>query len=319
MKLLFITATRVGDAVLSTGLLNHLIESNPGIRVTVACGPAAVSLFEAVPNVDRVIGIEKKALSLHWATLWAKCFGQFWDVLVDLRNSSMYYALLGGKRYHMTGSKEPVHRLVQLSKILGLENNPPLPKLWTGSQHDDAAVQHIPEGNPVLAMGPTANWRAKTWRAEYFAELMEKLTGPTGILPGARVAVFGHESEREMAEPLIEAIPQERCLDLVGRIDLLTVAACLKRSDLYIGNDSGLMHLAAAAGVPTLGLFGPSMEEHYGPWGSHCGVVRTEQSYDTIFPPGFDHLTSDTLMDGLSVDAVVEAATALWQRTKEAA
>lgn len=318
MKLLFITSTRVGDAVLSTGLLSHLIESNPGIRVTVACGPAAVSLFEAVPNVDRVITIEKKAYSLHWATLWSKCFGQFWDILVDLRNSSMYYALLGSKRYHMTGSKEPVHRLVQLSKIFGLGSNPPSPKLWTNSRHEDAAIKNIPDGNPVLALGPTANWRAKTWRAEYFAQLMDRLTGPTGILPGARVAVFGHGSEREMAEPLINAIPEERRLDLIGRIDILTVAACLKRSDLYVGNDSGLMHIAAAAGVPTLGLFGPSKDEHYGPWGTHCGVVRTKQSYDTVFPLGFDHLTSDTLMDGLCVDAAALAATELWQRTKEA-
>ncbi|MGY9003163.1 MAG: glycosyltransferase family 9 protein, partial [Rhodospirillales bacterium] len=146
---------------------------------------------------------------------------------------------------------------------------------------------------------------------------MQNLTSPDGILPGAKVAVFGHESEREMAGLLIDAIPEERRLDLVGRIDLLTVAACLKRSSLYIGNDSGLMHLAAATRVPTLGLFGPSKEEHYEPWGEHCAIVRTKQSYDTIFPPGFDHLTSDTLMDGLSVDAVTQAATDLWQKTRE--
>lgn len=317
MKLLFITATRVGDAVLSTGLLNHIIESNPGIRVTIACGPAAVSLFEAVPNVDRVISIEKKAYSLHWLNLWVKCIGSFWDILIDLRNSSMYYALLGGKRYHMTGSKEPIHRLLHLSKILGLENNPPEPKLWIRAQSEEYASKLIPDGEPILAIGPAANWRAKTWRVENFVKLMQNLTGPNGILPGARVAIFGHDSERDMAEPLIEAIPEERRLDLVGRIDLLTVAACLKCSSLYIGNDSGLMHLAAATGVPTLGLFGPSIEEHYGPWGKHCATVRTKQSYDTIFPPGFDHLTSDTLMDGLSVDVVAEAATDLWQKTRE--
>jgi heptosyltransferase-3 len=317
MKLLFITATRVGDAVLSTGLLNHIIESNPGIRVTVACGPAAVSLFEAVPHVGRVISIEKKAYSLHWLNLWVKCIGNFWDVIIDLRNSSMYYALVGGKRYHMTGSKEPIHRLLHLSKILGLENNPPEPKLWIGAQNEKSASKLIPEDEPILALGPTANWRAKTWRVENFVKLMQNLTGPDGILPGAKVAVFGHESERKMAEPLIDAIPEERRLDLVGRIDLLTVAACLKRSSIYIGNDSGLMHLAAATRVPTLGLFGPSKEEHYGPWGKHCAIVRTKQSYDTIFPPGFDHLTSDTLMDGLSVAAVTQAATDLWQKTRE--
>ena len=317
MKLLFITSTRVGDAVLSTGLLNHIIESNPGIRVTVACGPVAVPLFEAVPNVDRVISIEKKSYSLHWLSLWVKCIGNFWDILVDLRNSSMYYALIGRRRYHMTGRKTSIHRLLDLSKVLGLERDPPLPKLWIGSQNEESAAKLIPEVEPILTLGPAANWRAKTWRIEHFIKLMQNLTGPNGILPGAKVAVFGQESERRMVEPLIKAIPEEHRLDLVGRIDLLTVAACLKRSSLYVGNDSGLMHLAAATGVPTLGLFGPSKEEHYGPWGNHCAIVRTKQAYDNIFPPEFDHLTSDTLMDGLSVDAVTQAASDLLQKNQE--
>ena len=57
--LLFITATRVGDAVLSTGVLNHFIEMNPGMRVTLACGPAAAPLFEAVPGLERLVVLEK--------------------------------------------------------------------------------------------------------------------------------------------------------------------------------------------------------------------------------------------------------------------
>jgi heptosyltransferase-3 len=217
----------------------------------------------------------------------------------------------------MTGSKKPIHRLIHLSKILGLESAPPLPKLWIGAQHEETASKLISEEEPILTIGPAANWRAKIWRVENFIKLMQNLTGPNGILPGAKVAVLGQDSERKMAKPLIDSIPEERRLDLVGRIDLLTVAACLKRSSLYIGNDSGLMHLAAATGVPTLGLFGPSNEEYYGPWGNHCAIVRTKQAFDTIFPPGFDHLTSDTLMDGLSVDAVTQAATDLWQKNQE--
>ena len=123
---------------------------------------------------------------------------------------------------------------------------------------DEAAQRLIPDGPPVLALGPTANWRAKTWRSDHFAELIGRLTGPGGILPGCRVAIFGRDDERPMALRLIEEIPAESCIDLVGKLDLLTVYACLARCDFYVGNDSGLMHLAAASGVPTLGLFGPT-------------------------------------------------------------
>ena len=65
MNLLFVTATRIGDAVLSTALLAHLLELHPGARVTIACGPAARPLFAAVPGLERVIVMEKRRFSGH--------------------------------------------------------------------------------------------------------------------------------------------------------------------------------------------------------------------------------------------------------------
>jgi ADP-heptose:LPS heptosyltransferase len=99
-------------------------------------------------------------------------------------------------------------------------------------------------------------------------------------------------------------------IDLVGNTDLLTAASVLRRCALFIGNDTGLMHLAAAAGTPTLGLFGPSAVEQYAPWGRYTAVVRTEVTY----PPGYDYRTTGTLMDGLSVAEVEMAARDLWRR-----
>ena len=85
---------------------------------------------------------------------------------------------------------------------------------------------------------------------------------------------------------------------------------------MFIGNDSGLMHLAAASGIPTLGLFGPSPERRYRPWGAHAAVVRTVQSYEELIgAPDFDHRRSATLMDGLDVAAAVAAAQDLWRQS----
>ena len=68
----------------------------------------------------------------------------------------------------------------------------------------------------------------------------------------------------------------------MGRVDLLTAYALLKRARLFIGNDSGLMHLAAAAGAPTLGLFGPSDERLYAPWGPKARVLRGPRDFATF-------------------------------------
>ncbi len=319
MRILFVTSTRVGDAVLSTGLLARLLEENPDAEVTVACGPAAASLFEAVPGLQRIIVLNKMVWSLHWLYLWVNAVGTFWDVLVDIRNAPITYIIPKSKCYRLTRTRDEGHRLRLLGRVVGAGDTPPTPRIWLDDTRRRDAADLIPDGPPVLAIGPTANWRGKQWRAEAFAELVARLTSENGMLAGARVAIFGRDDERPMALPVIQSVPEDRLLDLVGGLDLLTVAACMERSVMYIGNDSGLMHLAAAAGTPTLGLFGPSPVQQYAPWGSLCDTVVARTSYDKIFPAGFDPTNTDTLMDSLAVDDVEEAAKALWLRAQEAA
>ena len=182
--------------------------------------------------------------------------------------------------------------------------------------HWRAATKLVSDGPPVLAVGPTANWRGKQWRTANFIELIRRLTGAGGILPGARVAVFGAACEKAVAVPVIASIPPDRRINLVGRVDLVTAHVCLRRCAFYVGNDSGLMHLAAAAGIPTLGLFGPSREELYGPWGEHGAVARTAVPYEALVGgPDYDHRTTGSLMDSLTVDAAEAAARALWRRS----
>ncbi len=318
MHILFVTATRIGDAVLSTGLLSHLVETHPGARLTVAAGPLAAPLFEAVPGVDRIVVMRKRSGGLHWPRLFAEVAGRRWDLVVDLRGSLLAWLLRAGERRVMAKGRSEQHRVRQLAGLFGLDP-PPAPRLWTAPGHARAAEALVPAGGPVLAIGPAANWRGKQWRAERFAELARRLTAGDGPLPGSRVAVLAAAHERRQAEPLLAAIPPGRAIDLVGRVDLLTAAAVLQRCALFVGNDTGLMHIAAAIGTPTLGLFGPSPVEQYAPWGDCAAVVCTELPPAAMFVPGFDHRTTDTLMDSLSVEAAAAGARQLCLRTRDAA
>jgi heptosyltransferase III len=317
MDILFVTATRIGDAVLSTGLISYLIDRHPDARLTIAAGPVAAPLFAAVPRCERVVTVEKRRWSSHWLPLYAAVARRRWDLVVDLRGSALAWMLRAGERRVMAKGSEGEHRVRQLGRLFGLDP-PPGPRLWTAPAYDRAAAALIPAG-PVLAIGPAANWRGKQWRAERFAELARRLTGIGGLLPGVRVAVLAAGHERGQAQPLLEAIPEDRRIDLVGRTDLLTAAAVLRRCALFIGNDTGLMHIAAACATPTLGLFGPSPSSKYAPWGPRSGFVCSVDSPETMFGPGFNHLTTDTLMDGLSVDAAEAAACRLWHSVASAA
>ncbi|MBI3444154.1 MAG: glycosyltransferase family 9 protein [Magnetospirillum sp.] len=309
-KILFITASRIGDAVLSTGLLAHLVRIHPGCRITVACGTAAAALFEAAPNVERVIAMVKRKRAGHWLDLWRATCGTFWSLVVDLRGSVLGWLVPTLRRRIIKSSWEPKHRTIHLAALLGIEAQRPV--LWTSPEAEAEAARLIPDGTPVLALGPTANWGAKQWPAERFAELARRLTASDGILPGARVALFGAAAERESVRALLDSVPDGRLIDLVGRCDLGVAAACLRRASLYIGNDSGLMHMAAAAGIPTLGLFGPSSEVFYGPCGVRTASVRGPRSFEDIcHAPDFDHRSSACMMLDLEVGTVVEAAAAL--------
>lgn len=320
MRILYITSTRIGDAVLSSGILAALAERYPRARFTIACGPAVAPLFEAVPQLERIITLEKdpEAPDAHWWRLWRQVAFGWWSLIVDLRRSIIPFVVPAFRRIRQARDIEGEHKVRQAGHTIGLDP-PPDPKIWVTGAHRARAAELIPDGPPVLALGPTANWGGKQWPAERFVELVRQLTGQGGILSGARLAVFAAPHEREAAVPVLEAVPAARRIDLAGRTDLLTAYACIERAAMYIGNDSGLMHIAAATGVPTLGLFGPSKEAHYGPWGPNGAAVRTRESFEEIVgAPGYNHKLQITRMNGLSVEMVRGAAEGLWARAHPA-
>ncbi|MGE5476280.1 MAG: glycosyltransferase family 9 protein [Bacteroidales bacterium] len=319
MNILFITATRIGDAVLSTGLLGYLHDRYPKARITVACGPAPAPLFVALPGVVRVIPMVKQRRAGHWLRLWRQTVTTPWSLVVDLRGSAMGWVVPALRRRVIRSDWSPQHRVAHLARLFGLEATPPQPRLKAGAEAMERAAQLVPAGMPVLAVGPSANWGGKQWPAERFAAAAHALTAPGGMLAGAPIAVFGAPNEREAIEAFTAAFPADRIIDLAGSVDLPTAYACLERCAFYLGNDSGLMHMAAAAGIPTLGLFGPSSEILYGPVGRWCRSLRGPRSFEDIcHAPDFDHRSHRSLMEDLEVEAVVAAATDLWQARQAA-
>lgn len=311
MRVLFLSSTRIGDAILSTGALRHVLDQWSDARVTIGCGPEAAGIFAAAPRVDEIIPLKKRKRAGHWLELWRRTAPRYWDLILDGRRSAMPW-VLPRHRARVMAVKEPgVHTVEQWGRLVG-KYPPPDPHIWVQEKHTSAAMQLVPDGAPVLALAPTANWVGKQWLPDRFVETVEAVTGPGGPMTGARIAVFSAPAEVEAAEkvtaPLEAKLGADRLIDLTGRTDLLTAYACLGRAGLFVGNDSALMHLAAASGIPTVGLFGPSREENYGPWGLRTAVARTDLAYDEILAqPGYDHHKPVSWMDTLRVETVIAA------------
>lgn len=290
MRILFITATRIGDAVLSTGLLDHLIRTWPQAKIVVACGPAAEGVFARMPNRAWTILLTKRRLRLHWLELWREVRHDRWDLVVDLRGSAFAWLVRARRRVVMRGGRQPGPRLGHLGALFGLDP-PPLPVAWFGPADRARAAALLPGEGPWIGLGPTANWDRKVWPAERFVALFEALAAPGQPLAGARAVILGGPGaqERAMAAPVLAALG-DRAVDLAGSLSLPEAAAVLARCALFIGNDSGLMHLSAAAGAPTLGLFGPSRVGEYAPAGRRTAtaIAPDSPSLDSMASLGLD-------------------------------
>lgn len=255
MRILFVSSNRIGDAVITCGVLDHLIRTYPRSRITIACGPAASGVFARMPNRERTILVDKRRFDLHWLLLWLQVVVTRWDLVVDLRGSGLAYLVAARRR--AVRRRVPGRMFEQYAAVVGI-HPAPLPVVWTAPEDRQLAARLLPEDRSVIGLGPTANWAGKIWPAERFAALFRALA--SGPLSGAVPAVFAGpgEQERAIAAPVLSALPE--AIDLGGKLNLPEAAACIQRCALYVGNDSGLTHLAAAAGVPTIGLCGSTID-----------------------------------------------------------
>lgn len=318
--ILFITSNRIGDAVLSSGLLKRLADEIPQARFTVVAGPAAAPLFEEAPTLERIIVLPKAKGGGHWLDLWRQVRNTRWGLVVDLRGSGLSRFVSTRRRaIWRKSSGPPVHKVIEAARILKIEDEPAAPYIYTAPETEARAEEITAGFGPILALAPAANWLGKTWPFERFSRVAMRLLDPQGPMKGGRLMVLGGPEDAKLAKGMRDIVMRNQFLNLTEDTDLLTAYACLKRARLFIGNDSGTMHLAAAAGVPTLGLFGPSDEELYAPWGPNTRAVRGPRSYEQIraVDPSFGQALCH-MMD-LSVETVVAAAEELLAATEEKA
>ncbi len=140
---------------------------------------------------------------------------------------------------------------------------------------------------PLVALHPGAGWysRARIWPVEGFASVTRGLIKSHG----ATVVVLGGPDEEGIAARLEELVgDSEHLLNLAGRTNIHETAALIERCDLFVGNDSGPMHIAAAVQTPVVAVFGPSNVEAWGPYTPRGeGGVHTVVSRDLPCMPCF--------------------------------
>ncbi len=298
-KVLFVTSNRIGDCVISSGLIREVSRQIPGARITVACGRPPAPLFRSAPGVERVIILDKKKLAGHWVDLWRQVVGTPWDLVIDIRGSALSYLVPAKRRVVYNRSWETgVRKVDMVSRLMG-SPTPLEPEIFLDDRaRAEAAAVIDPQlatgPGPILALAPIAHQPGKSWPADRWGQLVEKLKAEPRFA-GWRFMAVGGPGDHAPAAPALAAAG-ERAIDFVGKGDILASAAAIDRATLFVGNDSGLMHVSAAAGRPTLGLFGPTEWWLYGPWGPRTRMAASNETRGAFAP-----------IEALTVDRVFEA------------
>ena len=263
--ILYIAEADAEEAVLSSGALAQLVEAVPQATFTVVGSPASAPLFADTPRLERLIVLDRDG-RWDWIALWNQVRETNWGLVVDMRGSTLS-GKLRRQRRAVKGKPLPgVHLVEQAARTLQLDEIP-APRLFIGRDTQEAADALIPPGEgPVLAIGPGVDWIGKRWPADRYAKVALSLLGEDGPLAGGRLMIVGEEADRDAAHSIRFAVKRERVIELQGRLTRLQTVAALSRADLYIGGDSLWTQLAVAAGVPAVGVFGPSDETLRRPW-----------------------------------------------------
>ena len=314
MKILFIGNTRLGDAILSTCILQKF--NKAGNEITVVCGPLPSEIYSGYTYVCNTISIKKKKYSKHWLEVYKKLKTIRWDVIIDLRNTLISRLLNKKIIYRLEKNKDGLHRVEQLTQLIKIKKIF-APKIFVPQKYKNEAsliINKLSIDKNTLAISPATNWHRKNWPIEHFILLVESLLNEKKININ-KVIILGSITEFNYCEKLRLSLKRKKVINLSGQLSILSIHEVLRKCILFVGNDSGLTHLAAASGVNTLALFGPSKDKNYRPWGKNGFFLRTPQSFEELVNrKGYNRFDSSSLMTSLSVETVFEKCLAILKK-----
>ena len=299
-RLVILAPNWLGDAVMALPAIADVRRSLTATSMTIAARAPVAPLFRLVgpgAGVDDVIVVERRG----WRELGVDLAGRGFDAALLLPNS--LHAALSASRagiperwgYRtdwrgrlLTRAVEPPSGLhqaeyyQQLVHALGFPNGPIEPRIAIPAEIRGRGTSLLIECGwdgrvPLVAIAPGAAYGgAKKWPAGSFASLAGSLAGD-----GVRTVVVGSAADRRTADDVLAAFARRTpvssqalsLIDVVGRTDIAALAGVLASCRALVTNDSGAMHLAAAAGTPVTAVFGPTDERATRPLGSAHTVI----------------------------------------------
>ena len=338
-NILIVKLSAIGDVVHALPVAHSLKKNYPEARITWVVEKPAYDLLTNNPDIDEIIIFDKPkfktlaGLFRHAPEFVSLLRGKKFDLALDLQGlfkSGMISFLSGAKsRFVYENTREGsqflstriageyqkahvVDRCLDVVRGLGCQVDEPVFTLNVTEAEADLTIRIARQANldleksyVVFALG--ANWPNKIWPYEHFAALSDRLYD-ANIIP----VMVGGKGEKVLAE-LITAMTKIPPIDLTGKTTLKQLAYVIQKASVFVGGDTGPMHLSAAIGTPTVALMGPTDIIRNGPYRQQTSAIVAPRDcagcWQRKCPKKWDCLQS------ISVDQVFEAVQARMKKS----
>ena len=335
-NILLIQLGDIGDVVLSFPCIRALKENFPKSNVIVAVREKAKELIEDCPWASGVISVNKEKRKLGLEIIYQKNFfsrlRKFnFDLAIDLRTGTRgaILALFSGARQrigrftddgllwrnrvftHLVSPLDEINHYaaeysINVLSPLNLNIRDRVPVLIVQSKRKKMALsilkrEKVPFDRPIIAIHPCSLWKYKEWRTSEFVSLIDYIS----INYNCTVVITGSKEERRRIKEMIKKC-KTRVFNLAGRTSIGTLPGVLQVCKLFIGIDTGALHLAAAIGIPTIGIFGPSSPINWAPRGDQHSVVSKHMECVPCRQKGCDNSEKSRCLDELTLNEIKE-------------
>lgn len=298
-RILVVKLDHLGDVLLATPVFSNLRSAYPQAKIHALVGSMGALVLRNHPDVDEIIHYDARFFCRSGRPMQLRDSSQLfcslrlkkYDLLINLRGDwlTVVFALFKAVRYRLdlaslqaknklgsftfTGSHDVERNLdvLRTARIPTPLKTPSFRTTFADQRWTDEFLNNanIVKNRPLIAIHPGSPIRLKRWRLERFAAVADWLIAHKD----AQILLVGAKSESSVVASVQKQMNRE-AISVAGKTDLSQLAEILRRCNLFIGNDSGPMHLAAAIGIPTIGLYGPGDPARFGPVGTHTCTIR---------------------------------------------
>lgn len=326
-RILICRLSHIGDCILTLPMVSALRQAVPKAWIAWAMEKPSPQLLDGHPHVDEIITIPKGWLKKP-KTIWAvrRRLRQYdFDIAIDpqsIAKSALLARVSGAKirlgfrgehgrelsswfnnRCIQPKTTHLVDRSLELLDGLGIENREARFALPLRDSADCYVNQFLGERGLAdaryVVINPGASWPSKRWENDRFAQVARQFHQKTGL---TSIVTWGGDAELEMATSICAGASDSAIL--APQTDLQQLTSLLKGAELYVGCDTGPMHMAAAVGTTCVGLYGPTRPQDSGAYGQHHFALQNQYESGTS---RHRRSASNRAMRSIQVEQVVDA------------